>query len=264
VIDVQPILTHYGPYLLVLFRVTGLFLMAPLLTSTTIPAQAKVLLAVAFAAAIYASTPVARQTLPPLDPAAFIPLIFSELLVGFVLGLLAALPLIGLQMAGMVMSYQMGLSLAASYNPEMDTEGDVLTQLMYLLGILTFLSIGGLDVVFGALASTFDTLPIGSLGAGDLPLDGLVALLTAGFELALRLSAPVLATIALVLVSLGVVMKTMPQINVMSVGFSIKIVGGLATLAAVLFVVGRVAGDEIADGLMVVDAWAGSLARAGG
>ena len=130
--DFTPILTHAFPFMLVLTRITGVFLFTPLLTSQSIPRSFKTLLAFSFALAVYPFVP---SMAIPLDVTLtqLVPLMFSELLIGVVLGLIMGIPMVAIQMGGYMMGYQMGLSLAESFNPELDTNSSVIGQLLFYL-----------------------------------------------------------------------------------------------------------------------------------
>lgn len=256
--SIQPLFEHAAPYLLVVIRLSGLFIFAPMLSSRMIPARIRALLTVMFAAAIYPALPRTVQTPPDADLFSLLPMVFTELFIGLSIGLIASLPLMGMELAGMIMGHQMGMSIARAYNPEADTDSDVLGQLSYYLGLGAFTAVDGLDGLYLCILRSFDRVPIGRLGIARVPLDTFVGVLSAGFELALRVSAPVVCTIFLVMIAIGFVMKTMPQINVMSVGFAIKILCGLVAFAASVAVLDQVAGEEVGRVLRVILDWAGA------
>lgn len=257
-LSIQPLLEHAAPYFMVVVRLSGLFIFAPMLSSRMVPVRVRALLTIMFAGAIYPALPSALQVPPDADLFSLLPMVFTELLIGLVIGLVASLPLMGMEMAGMVMGHQMGMSIARAYNPEADTDSEVIGQICYYLGLGAFVSIGGLDALYLSILRSFGRIPVGALGVDRIPLDTFVAILTAGFELALRVSAPVVCAIFLVMIAIGFVMKTMPQINVMSVGFAVKILCGLVTLAAGLAVLDQVAGEEVGRVLRIVLDWAGT------
>lgn len=256
---IEPILHHVLPLMLVVARLTGLFVFTPMLSSGSVPRVYRALLAFMFALAIYPFVPAIDPGVA-IDTIQLVPLLFAELLIGLAIGLIASIPLIAVQMGGYIMGYQMGLSLAESFNPELQANGSVIGDLLFYLAALMFIGMGGFDVLFVTLAHSFHTAPVGRFAAGDLPLDMLVGVLTSGFELALRISAPVLAVVSLLMVSMGFVMKTMPQINIMSVGFAGQIVAGLAILFVSVAVIGMVADDEVQAVLTRISLWVHALA----
>lgn len=258
---VGPLLEHVVPFTLAFFRMSGVFVFAPMLGSISIPTRAKVMLAVAFTFAVYPVLGTPSQTPPDLTIFGALPLVALELLIGVVIGLLGAIPLIAVQMAGHIMGYQMGLSLAQTFNPEMDGNTDVLGQILFLAGLGLYITLGGVDGAYVALLTSFEHVPPGGLAPGAQPLALLVGLLEAGFELALRMSAPVLAITLLLQLAMGVVMKTMPQINILSIGFALKIIGGLVVMVVGAGVALELLGGEIERVTGLLIEWAGGFAH---
>jgi flagellar biosynthesis protein FliR len=162
-------------------------------------------------------------------------------------------------MAGYMMGHQMGLGLARVYNPEFGEETDIVGQLLMFIGIAIFIAIGGLEALFLALLTTFERIPLGAFGMDHLPMEIVVGILGSAFELVLRVAAPVLCIIMLLMVAMGFVMKTMPQINILSVGFPLKILLGLLMLILGLVAIQQAATDEIADALSIILHWTRNL-----
>lgn len=250
------------PFALVLSRVVGLFMFTPLLSSTTVPRTYKAFFSAALAAAVF---PRVIQTGAAAGYLADLPTIgmamFSELLIGVIMGLIAGLPIAALQMGGYIMGYQMGLSLAQAYNPEMEGSDDVISQLLFFMGITAYIAAGGLDLIYVSMLSSFDHVPMGGFAASDVPLELYVGLLTSGLELAIRVAAPVMGIILMALLAMGFVMKTMPQINILSVGFAAKIMAGLFVLTVSVGVIEVVLRDEMLSSLQALLTWVESLGR---
>lgn len=255
----QPIVV---PFMLVLTRIAGLFLFTPLLSSTVVPRVYKALFAFLFAIAIFPRAvaigvpPGVVANLPTLGM-----VMFSELLIGIVIGIIAGLPIAALQMGGYIMGYQMGLGLAQAYNPEMDGSDDVVSQLLFFMGITAYIAAGGLDLVFVTLLSSFEHIPMGSFAATQVPLDLYVNLLSSGLELAVRVAAPVMGVIILALLAMGFIMKTMPQINILSVGFAAKIMAGLFILTVAAGSVEIVLRDHMFSSLEQLLGWVESFGQ---
>jgi flagellar biosynthetic protein FliR len=256
---VEALLQHVVPFLLVGFRLAGLFIFTPLLTNKLMPVQARAMLVVMLAAALYPTLPTHAQLAPDATLVTLIPLVVTETLVGAVIGFVAALPVLSLDMAGFMMSHQMGLGLGRVYNPDLGQDADLLGQLVMYLGLAAFLSCGGMEALFLSLGHSFRNVPAGAVALDAAPLDLIVGTLTAGCELAMRVSAPVVCIIFLLMVALGFVGKTMPQINIMSVGFTIKIIFGLAMIAASLGAAQLAISHEIERSIGGALTWVGSL-----
>lgn len=272
-------LNHAGPFLLVLFRLSGLMLFAPAISSPIIPARVRLLLVMVFSLAIYPTIPPEQQVPVRMDWMSLGIAVGTETLIGMTIGLLAALPMYAVQMAGLIVGQQMGLGLANVYNPALDIEGDSVGQLLLYVALAAFLALGGIDVVFLATAKTFANIPVGSVlgGTGEAGTMGgssiaifsnsvlnlLTGVVMSGFELALRVSAPVLCLIMLETVASAFIMKTMPQLNIMSIGFATKIVVAMLGLILAMGAIAHAVGDDQAIGLSRLIDWATGL-RLGG
>lgn len=259
-LSIEPILRHIVPFTLVVFRLAGLLVFTPLLSNQGVPRKFRAMLAVMLGAAVYPSLTVQLQTPPDTDLVGLLPLIASETLIGVVIGFLAAVPVLAMDMAGFLMGHQMGMSLGRVYNPEMGTDTDVFGQLLMYVGLGAFVALGGLDAAYLALVSTFERVPVGAFALDRAPLESIVGVVASGFELALRVAAPIMAMIFLLMIALGFLTKTMPQINVMSVGFTIKMLCGLAMLAVSLATMREATAAEIERVLRMMVDWGRSLA----
>ena len=144
------------------------------------------------------------------------------------IGFVASLPIFAMQTGGMVMGQQMGLGFGRFYNPAVDTESDVLEQLLTFLAIVLFLSMGGLDAVLLAVLRSFEYVNAGVFVAEGGGIDLVVGTLLAATELGLRVALPLLGVVFLETVAMGFVSKTVPQLNVLSFGFPVRIMVGLS------------------------------------
>lgn len=252
----ESMLWQVVPLMLVVTRVSGLFLFTPLLANRLAPRRVRAMLALTMGVAVYAGVPAAGRSPGEVDVLGLVPLVAGELLIGATMGFVAALPVFAMDLAGYLIGHQMGLGLARVYNPEIDADSDVLSQLLMYIGLGVFVSLGGLEAVFLALAAGFERLPPGSMTAAEVPLDAIVGVLAGGFDLAIRVATPALAVIFLVMIAMGFMMKSMPQINVLSVGFTVKILLGLLAVTLSLWAAQQAAGDEIVRVLNWIDAWA--------
>lgn len=255
------LLPHAPAFLAALSRLAGLFVFAPILSSAMLPGKIRAFLAIALTAAVY----------PTLDHSAIVPLrldildlapaMATEALIGVTIGLIAGLPLMAVQMGGLIMGQQMGMGLATIYNPANDTENDSLGQLLFFLAMGVFVMTGGLDVMVRAVVFTFVSVPIGAFtepGARSA-LEAVSGLVASGFELAVRVSAPVLCILSVETVASGLLMKTSPQMNIMAIGFPLRITLGMGALYASLGAVHEAAGGDVEAALRGALEWASSL-----
>jgi len=253
--------SHAGLFSLAMARVAGLALSTPILMAASVPMRVKALLVLLIAAAAYPFV----CTLPSsaaggsVDLVGLIPSLVGEAAVGFCLGLIVSMPLLFLEAAGSICGHQMGFGLARVYNPASDEDADILGQLLYFTGFGTFLAMGGMERMFSMLIGTFETLPAGLAKPGLVASVDWTGAVGSALELALRISGPVTGIVIISSAVLGLVGKTMPQINIMSVGFTVKAVAGVAVLGFSLVASAEVTADGLAESVRDAARWAGSL-----
>lgn len=224
---------YFAPFIvftLVLSRVSGLMMTAPLLMSAEIPMHIRGLLTATIAMLLTPSQLGAQLTYPH-ELVSYLLLLGSELLLGMILGLGVMILLSGVQITGQVISQLSGMSLADVFNPGFDSEVPLLSHLMYLVTLAVFLIIGGHRRLIDALLHTFQTIPLGGGRLPDTIAETLSTLLIESFALGLRAAAPAMVALLLATVLLGLISRTIPQINVMVVGFGINSLVTLGILA---------------------------------
>jgi flagellar biosynthesis protein FliR len=250
-IDPSEILAQFSEqqvagFLLVLGRISPLFILAPLFSNRLIPARARVIVAVALTVGIW---PVAqhagRKHHIPLDALAFSGLMLKEILVGVVFSLVLAALFAALSGAGSLLDTLIGYSFGSLVDPVSGNNSTLLANLYAMLGVAVFVAIGGDSWVIQGLARTYDAVPL--LEAPDLATatQGVQIAFAGVLPAALMVAAPVLVAVVLTDAALGVVTRVVPSLNVFSVGFSAKIAVGLTVIAASFpFVAGWV-GDQL-------------------
>jgi len=142
----------------------------------------------------------------------------------------------------------LGFNIAETFDPQFGQSGSIVGDLYYMLTLVIFLFIGGHRQMVRGIRDSFDTLPLLSVGINQPVLDLLVEMFQTATTLAVRLAAPVLVTMLIVDMTLGFLGKTMPQMNVMTMGLSIK-----AMIGTIVLIVGLVlysTSDVIREGLI--------------
>ncbi len=208
-------------FIFVLARMSGLVMTAPMFGSSEVPTRIRALLAFTMALVI---TPVewSANVELPTSLAAFIVSMGGELLIGMILGLGVMILLSGVQVAGQIISQMSGMSLADVFNPGFDAEVPMISNLLYLVTLTVFIILGGHRLLVGALLDTYTFLP---LGHAQLPpsLGTLMAtLLAESFSLAVRGAAPAMVALLLATVVLGLISRTLPQLNILAIGFGLN------------------------------------------
>ena len=237
--------------MLVFFRVAGIFMTAPLLSDPSIPAKVKatVTLIIGLAVTGRLASPV---TLPGDWPTLVLG-IGGEMLLGATIGFATNLMFQGVEIAAQQIGQQMGIALANVFNPLAETTTNVLGGLFHLTALAIFLGIGGHRVLMHGLLQTFDTVPLLGFGMNAGVLTGVLALLKAAYVLAIKVAAPVLVAMMLSSVAMGLIQRTMPQFNILSAGFQIRVM-----MAAIVLAVG-----VAALGPLLERAWAVTLVTLG-
>lgn len=220
-------------FALVIARLGGLLFFQPILAALSVPVQVRAVLVLALAAMMAPLAPVLGPL--PSTPVELALGLARELVIGAALGAVSAAAFIGLQTGGMLLAQETGLSYGQVLDPASGEESSVLSMFYMQLGVATFLLVGGHRTVVRACLETFQTIPLGNDGgrsifAADLAIDAL----RAGSTLALQVAMPTLVTLFLLNTAMGFAARTLPQLNLLSIGFSIKTLIGFALMAASL------------------------------
>lgn len=218
-------------FLAISVRLTGLMLFAPFFGSVAIPPRVKAGFVVAGSALFF---PTLAASLSSLRLSEWPGLVLSELLMGAALGIATNLVFDAVQMAGQVLSTQMGFSLINILDPQTQVESTVMAQFHQTITMLIFLRLNVHLWMLRALGRSFIDLPPGS--AHITRMFTLTAVRAGGeiFNLGIQLAAPVLSATFLTDVTLGLLGKASPQAPLMALGTPLKTLLGLAILFAAL------------------------------
>ena len=145
-------------YVLVLFRIAGMMIWAPLLGSTQIPKRIKAMIACVLAASIAPTLSVTVAI--PQSPWTLAVAIGGEIVFGAAIGLILSLVFVAGQWAGEIIGQQMGLNLGQTLNPQYGGGGSVVGDLYFFLTLLVFLSIGGHIALVKGVFESFTALPL--------------------------------------------------------------------------------------------------------
>ena len=232
---------------LVLARVAGLVLAVPVISSRQIPRSAKVGLIVTLSLMAF---PAVSPHLPTgLSLGQTATGMVGEFIIGEVIGFGAALVFFAAQIAGKVVSHQSGMALGTVFNPIFDAESTVLDQVLFLTAMVIFLALRGHVAVVMVLVGSFETVPP-MLAAFDGTLgDFAIGMMQEMFEFAMRIAGPAVGALLLTSLVMGFLTKTMPQLNILSVGFSFKIVTALFMLALTVSFIHGAVGDVFFESL---------------
>lgn len=150
----------------------------------------------------------------------------GEFALGLVLGLGVFIILSGLQLAGELIDQQTGFSLGQVFNPGFEVSSSVTGQFLFLFGVVLLLTMepfNGHLLLVGSLVETFQTLPVGEALVTESTVDLLKTLVHQSLVLGIQVAAPLLAVMSLVALTMGFLGHTVPQLNILVIGFPIRI-----------------------------------------
>jgi flagellar biosynthetic protein FliR len=247
----EALLSQFGEqqaigFILVLARISPLFLLAPLFSSKLLPGRAKGIVAVGLALGI---APIAMNAsdggVLPTGVLELGGLVIKEMLVGMGFAFALAALMAAIQVAGNLLDTLIGFSFGALLDPLTGTSGGVLNQLYALVGVMIFVVIGGDAWVIQGLARSYEQIPLAASPAIGTLVEGAQVAFSGIFASAIQVAAPVLIAVVLCDIAFGLVNKVVPQLNVFAVGFPAKVTVGLILVGASLPFVAGWLSDEM-------------------
>lgn len=235
---------QFATFFLVLARVGGLFLLAPVFASKTLPVRLR--LGLAGATSLFAM-PAVERTGVAFDPVAYGPQILEQLIIGSALAFGVAAVFAAVEMAGSLVDLSIGFSLAQVINPTLNTSSTALAQVYSLVATMTFLATGAHEVLIAGIVRSFTTIPL-----DQSPRIGVMTALVehqmaAVVPIALQIAAPVLGTLLLVDVGFAFLARLVPSLNPFAAQFSVKILAGLFAVSVSLPLTITIVGNRLAD-----------------
>jgi flagellar biosynthetic protein FliR len=181
-------------------------------------------------------TPVLAPTLPPLPGGAvgLAVMVGSEVIIGLFLGVVSRILLSALDIAGTVVSFQLGLSAAQVFNPMAAAPGTVTGALYSILGVLLIFLTDLHHLLLRALVDSYAVFAPGVLPSlGDLS-EVMARSVSGAFLIGMELAAPFILIGLLFFIAIGIVGRLVPQLQILFVTLPLQILGGLVALAFVL------------------------------
>jgi len=213
-------------YLLVWMRVGAMLFVAPVFGGGTVPTQTKILFSLMLSLILLPMVVVPGGSLPlEIIPLAWLGI--NELLVGIVMGVSLVFIFAAIQYAGQIIDFQMGFAIVNLIDPTQDVQIPIMGFFHFLIAILIFLAMDAHHWILRALVDSFAIVPIMEAGFSGLVIGGIAKAFGDLFVVAMRIAAPTIAVLMLYNASLGIIAKTVPQINLLIVGFPVRIALGL-------------------------------------
>lgn len=218
-------------YVLILMRITAFIVVSPVISMKGIPNALKVALSGALALFIYMGIP-EIQTVDSFLLLGFIS--FKEILLGLAMGYVTSLVFTTMDIAGQLVDFQAGFSMSQTYDPVMGIKAGNYGSFYYWIGICAFFILDLHHRLIETLIRSFEYVPLGKSLFSGLTVEAVLTMFSRVFELAVNLAVPMIVVVLVVDVILGVVSRTVPQINVLMLGMPLKqMVSYMAMLVSV-------------------------------
>ncbi len=215
---------NFQLFLIILFRVIAMIEVAPLLSSSLIPQLAKIGLSFFTAIVVYPWVAQMGYQIPD-NALQYLMLILGEILIGIIIGFFLTIIYAAFQVAGQFFSIQMGFGASQVFDPLAQIQIPLMGQFLNLIAMLVFISVGGFQkfMLIGVMRS-FQTIKAIDLVTGrDYLAQLFIKSLSGLFSNSLTIAFPVLGTLLLISISMGLLAKAAPQMNLLMMGFPIAI-----------------------------------------
>ncbi len=228
----EEILPNLSILLLIFVRVSSFFVTMPLFSYRSVPAQHRIAFSMVLSWLMYYTI----DAQPFEIDGTYFMLIMKEALIGLLIGFVAYMIISAIQIAGGFIDFQMGFAIANVVDPQTGAQSPLMGQYLYTFALLLLLAVNGHHLILDGIYYSYEFMPIGQLWV-DFGNENLIEFVIETFNnvfiIAFQMSIPVVATLFLVDIALGIVARTVPQFNIFVIGFPIKI----AVSFIVLFIV---------------------------
>jgi len=222
-------ITQIQSLLLVFARVGGIVTAAPVLGSERVPIPVRVGFAFLVAVVLAPVAPLSEGAVPE-GVLAFAAVAVKETAVGMLIGFVSNLVFLVIQMAGSFADLQAGFGFAGMLDPTYQGKTSVIGQFHNLAALLIFVGLNGHHLLISGVVDSFQAMPLGAVAVAPGLSDSLLALASKMFMMVIKISAPVVFAVLLADIALGMVARTVPQMNVLVLGFPVKISVALITV----------------------------------
>lgn len=219
-------------WVMILARLSGLFLFSPFLGASFIPMNVKIIFIVVLSWLLmpYSSTVIYLST----PPGAIIWMLFVNFTLGMAIGLFASIFFDAVQLAGQIYGYQIGFAVANVLNPQSDQQIPILGQLMYLIAAYLFVSMQGPGILINSISSSLSMIPVNTMYLGTSFVPTFWTEVGTIFSVGIQIGFPIIAFMIMVTILLGILAKVMPQMNIFMVGLPLNVLVGLLMFAVLI------------------------------
>ncbi len=209
--------------LIAFVRVATMVALLPIIGSRAAPLTAKAGLSVFLTLAVFPLLPPATIAIPT-GLFSFAVLVVKEVLIGLILGFIGSILFAIVQIGSKFIDQQVGFAMAETVDPLTETPVTPIAQLTSIVFTLVFLIIGGHHMLIRVMAKVFEIIPVGAVYLREGPITTVIIRSTSSlFSLGFRFGAPVITALFVCTAALGIIAKTVPQLNIFIVGLPIQI-----------------------------------------
>ncbi|MEG0254319.1 flagellar biosynthetic protein FliR [Vagococcus sp.] len=207
-------------FLLIFCRISSFMVISPGFSLKQTPVLLKGLLSLSFSLSVFSVLP---ETIAMDNLYLLLFFIVKEVLVGLAIGFIVQLIFSGIEMAGQIIDFQVGFSMGSVFDPGVGIQGSNYGRLYYWLALSLFFVTDMHHVVIENLLHSFDVVPITHAVLKGTTVDGIIMLFVEVFQIAILLAAPVVLVALVTDCVLGIISRSVPQINVLMIGMPMKI-----------------------------------------
>jgi len=227
------LVTDFILLLLIFVRIATAFFAAPVMGHTSIPALVKIFLG--FIISYMVLLTIDKSTVKIEVSLWFLAAnAAKEILSGLLLGFMLHIVFFGVSFAGSLIGFDLGLSMAETFNPMEEGQGNVIGELIYFAAILIFFLIDGHHYLIRGLVYSFSVIPIGKFTVTAPVLQLLTKYSSMVFIIAVKIASPIMVSFFLITIAEGIIARVIPQMQVFFVTQPLKIGIGLLFLTAVV------------------------------
>ncbi len=215
-----------------LTRILGLIMVAPVFGHRAVPGRVKIGLGIFIAL-------IAAPALPPMPAVGLgswhgLFILVQQFLIGVAIGFIMRVVFAAVEAAGEIIGLQMGLGFASFFDPQSAGQTLVLARFFNMLAVLLLLAVNAHLLLLGIVVESFQTLPISAQPLAAAGFHNVAAFGTTIFTVGLQLALPLIAILLVTNLTLGILTRSAPQLNIFAIGFPITLGVGLIMLDVTL------------------------------
>ena len=221
-----------SPILWPFLRVLAMFSTAPLFSMRVIPMRAKI--GLAFLVSVCAQAVLVNQPIVPFNGPAALGAVAQQVGVGLAIGFAVRLVFTSVELAGEIVGLQMGLNFASFFDPTSNAQVSAVARFFGQIAMLLFVVINGHLLVIMAVVESFHSFPVDGNLLDSLAQMKIYKLGSSLFSSALWIALPMMALLLFVNLTMGIISRVAPQMNIYAIGFPVTLTVGLLGITATL------------------------------